>query len=343
MAAGRVRSGSRLGFTCQSCGRGSHSVKSAIAIALVCTGISAARPVVAQQTGVSHPPDAIVENVPSTEAPQAPAAKPSAAIRYDAPQTFVPDADAARPTVTLHPRVEAAADPDAGIVTSVVRRPNELPRGTAMRMRLREEIATDLTPANTPFAADLSENVMSAGRVVLPAGSTVEGTITHVRGGKRFHGAALIHLQAQVIVLPDGTRMPLRAAVIDTDQYAHTKVDDEGNIVRKDHVGATLAAMSLTTGGAAAAGAVIGGGVGALVGAGIGAGVSTAWWLKQDRQTHLPKESLIVLELTEPLAIRALVREPEFSAMPPARESVQQAPMASVPAYVAPQSFVPTN
>ena len=317
-------------------------MKPAIAITLICTGIAVAGPLGAQQTGVAHPPDAIVENTPITETPQAPAAKPSAALPYDAPQISSPVADTARPAVTLRPRTEAAADPDAGIVMDVPRRPNELPTGTPLRMRLRQEIATDSTRANTPFAADLSENVMNAGRVVLPAGSTVEGTVTHVRGGKRFHGAALIHLQPQTIVLPDGTRMPLRAAVIDTDQYAHTKVDEEGNILRKDHVGATLAAMSLTTGGAAAAGAVVGGGVGALVGAGVGAGVSTAWWLKQDRQTHLPKESLIVLELTEPLAIRALVREPEFSAMPPARVRTE-APVAAVPAYVAPQSFVPTN
>lgn len=318
-------------------------MKQAIVIALVCTGFTAARPVLAQQSGVSHPPEAIVENNPAVEA-QAPVAKPSAAIPYDAPQaaTPLPLAETDRPAVILHSRSETALDPDAGIVTDVPRRPNELPTGTPIRMRLRQEIATDTTPSNTPFAADLSDNVVSAGRVVLPAGSTVEGIITQIRGGRRFHGAALIHLQPQMVVLPDGTRMPLRAAVIDTDQYAHTKVDDEGNILRKDHVGATLAAMSLTTGGAAAAGAVLGGGVGALVGAGVGAGVSTAWWLKQDRQTHLPKESLIVLQLTEPLAIRSLVREPEFSAMPPSRESVQF-PVATVPAYVAPQSFVPTN
>jgi hypothetical protein len=316
-------------------------LKSAIAFAFVCTAVTAAGPAMAQQTGVSHPPDAIVENNPAVEAPQAPLAKPSSAIPYDMPQAGPQAAAPERSAVVLHSRSENSADADAGIVTDVPRRPNELPTGTPLRMRLREEIATDTTPTNTPFAADLSENVVSAGRVVLPAGSTVEGTITHVRGGKRFHGAALIHLQPQVIVLPDGTRMPLRAAVIDTDQYAHTRVDDEGNILRKDHVGSTLAAMSLTTGGAAAAGAVLGGGVGALVGAGVGAGVSTAWWLKQDRQTHLPKESLIVLELTEPLEIRSLVREPEFSAMPPSRESMQ--PVASGAAYVAPQSFVPTN
>ena len=212
-------------------------------------------------------------------------------------------------------------------------------------MRLRADIATDATQPNTPFLADLTENVQLDGRVVFPAGSTVEGVITQVRGGRRIRGTALIHLQAQSVVLPDGTRIPLHAAVIDTDQYANTRVDEEGNIRRKDHVGATLAAMSLTTGGAAAAGAVLGGGVGALVGAGVGAGVSTAWWLKQDRQAHLPKDTLIVLGLTDPLLIRPLVREPEFSAAPEShtRDGIATTKVPAAPVYAAPQSFIPTN
>ncbi len=312
-------------------------MKPHLALALV----FASSPVFAQQTGVSHPPDAVVEDLP------VPVPKPSAATPVTAPaaEIYRPY----RPEVTLHTRTEAAgapADPDAAIVTSVPRRPNELPVGTTLRMRLRNEIATDATQPDTPFSADLSENVESDGRVVLPAGSTVEGIITQVRGGRRIRGAALIHLRAQSVLLPDGTRIPLRAAVIDTDQYANTRVDEEGNIKRKDHVGATLAAMSLTTGGAAAAGAVIGGGVGALVGAGVGAGVSTAWWLKQDRQAHLPKDTLIILGLTEPLTIRPLVREPEFSATPTqdGRLASTGGVYAPVPTeYKAPQSFVPVN
>lgn len=294
----------------------------------------------AQQTGVSRPPDAIVEDLPVT-APAAPAAKPSAAIPVQ------PVQDAAyqpyRPEAVLHQRAVASSEPnpDADIVIDVPRRANELPAGTALRMRLRNEITTDRTQPDTPFLADLTENVLSDGRVVLPAGSTVEGTITQVRGGKRVRGTALIHLLAQTVVLPDGSRMPLRAAVIDTDQYANTRVDEEGNIRRKDHVGATLAAMSLTTGGAAAAGGVLGGPAGALVGAGVGAGVSTAWWLKQDRQAHLPKDTLVVMGLTEPLAIRPLVREPDFSAVIPS--AVPPAMVAPQPAYTAPQSFVPIN
>ena len=303
---------------------------------LALIALLAATPLLAQQSGVSHPPDSMVEDVPAVEA------KPSAAIPVtpSTAEVYKPY----RPELALHTRVEAAApaDPDAGIVTDVPRRPNELPVGTTLRMRMRTGVTTDETQPNTPFLADLTENVESDGRVVLPAGSTVEGIITRARGGRRIRGAALIHLQAQAVLLPDGTRMPLRAAVIDTDQYRNTRVDEEGNILRKDHAGATLAAMSLTTGGAAAAGGVLGGPAGALIGAGVGAGVSTAWWLKQDRQAHLPQNTLVVLGLTEPLVIGSLVREPNFSSTQPVPAS-PITPAQPQPGYAAQQSFVPTN
>jgi len=94
--------------------------------------------------------------------------------------------------------------------------------------------------------------------------------------------------------------------LIDTDQTDHSNVDSEGTLVRRDHVKKTLAAMSVATGGAAAAGAMMGGGVGALVGAGIGAGASTVLWLKQDRQEALPKDSLLVFSLTTPMILKPM-------------------------------------
>ena len=103
------------------------------------------------------------------------------------------------------------------------------------------------------------------------------------------------------MTLPDGSQYDLHAQAADTDQYNATRVDDEGTILRRDHPLSTLAAMSLTTGGAVAAGAMVGGGVGAVVGAGIGAGASTLWWLKQDRQETIPQDTGIVFTLLAPL------------------------------------------
>jgi hypothetical protein len=323
-------------------------VKPQIALApLFAVAIAVTAPAFSQQTGVSRPPESTVADLPI---PAPAPAKPSAAIPAVAAPAAAPAEEygAYRPYnssgVTLRPRVEEKADPDAGIVTDVPRQPNQLPTGTAMHIRMHDEITTETTQPGTRFTAELTEEIVNEGRVVMPIGSTVEGRITQVRGGKRIHGTALIHLQAETIVLPDGTRMPLRAVVIDTDQYANTRIDEEGNILRKDHVGATLAAMSLTTGGAAAAGGVVGGVPGALIGAGVGAGLSTAWWLKQDRQTHLPQGTIVVLSLTEPMDIGQSRRPSEFSSAPAVlpTASTATAEPAAAP-YVAPQAFVPTN
>ncbi len=233
-------------------------------------------------------------------------------------------------------------DPDGSIVEEAPQRADEVPAGTLLRARLRGSIETSTTAPETPFTAELTEPIQHMGRIIVPAGSLLQGHITEIHGGRRIRGAAMIHLQAQSITLPDGTRMPLNAAVIDTDQYQNTRIDAEGNIVRKDHAKETLAALSLATGGAAAAGGVIAGVPGALVGAGIGAGVGTVWWLKQDRQTKLPAETLLVMSLSAPLHIQPLVREPEFVQTPQPPAPVAQEP-APAPAPKYNESFVPSN
>ena len=142
--------------------------------------------------------------------------------------------------------------------------------------------------------------------MILPIGSMVEGRVTEVHSGRRISGRAALHLEVHDVTLPDGTHYVIHAQLIDTDQYDHSNVDSEGTLVRRDHPKETLAAMSVATGGAAAAGAMMGGGVGALVGAGIGAGASTILWLKQDRQEALPKDSLLVFSLTAPMILKPL-------------------------------------
>jgi hypothetical protein len=197
----------------------------------------------------------------------------------------------------------AKADPDAGIVTHVFSQPGEVPEGTLVKVKLREDLSTLTTRPGTKFTAEVTDPVMRDGVVIVPVGSVLEGRVTAVRGGKRIGGAAAIHLEPRTITLPDGGQDFLRARVIDTDRWDSTKVDDEGTIVRRDTGKKTIAAMSLAAAGPLAAGAVIGGVPGALIGAGVGAGVSTVVWLKQDRQAELPKDLGVVFTLTEPMSI----------------------------------------
>ena len=299
----------------------------AIALAIAPASVAFAQ---SDTTGVSTPPPAVIDATPDALPEAAPAAtyrpKPSAAVNYTsspAPANYAPtnygpyvpynpsgsatparrsfDPDAEIVTSVDQPHNEALDD--KGIVTYVPARENEVPQGTLLRARMRETLSTASTPVNTTFSAEVTAPMERDGRIIIPVGSTIDGRVSLVRGGKRISGAAAIHLLTESVTLPDGTHYIFHAHVIDTSQHNVTRVDEEGTIIRRDHVKGTLAAMSLTTGGAAAAGAMIGGVPGALIGGGIGAGVSTVWWLKQDRQEVIPKNTEIVFSLSIPMVM----------------------------------------
>lgn len=300
-------------------------------------------PVIAQDalSGVSTPPPAEItttsDDSPTTPVlkPRVPEAKPSAAtpaansvvygpyVPYHAPGTSAPsqpttaafDPDANIVTQTTPDSATDSASVDDGIVTSVPERAGEIHEGTLLKARINESLSTTSTLEGSPFTASLTEPIEKDGRVILPIGSTVEGHVTEVHSGRRISGRAALHLEVHDVTLPDGTHYVIHAQLIDTDQNDHSNVDSEGTLVRRDHPKQTLAAMSVATGGAAAAGAMVGGGVGALIGAGIGAGASTVLWLKQDRQEALPKDSLLVFSLTTPMILKPLNNNASVSRM----------------------------
>jgi hypothetical protein len=197
-------------------------------------------------------------------------------------------------------------DPDAGIVTRVVSPQGAIAEGSLIKARLRETLSTDSTQAGTDFSATLSEPMTREGQVIVPAGAVLNGRVTYVRTGTRFNGGAAIHLEPRSITLPDGSAYIIRARVIDTGDWDKTKVDDEGTIEHRNDMKKAAAAIGLSTGGGAAAGAMMGGAPGALIGAGVGAGAATVVWLKQNTQAELPKDLQLVFSLTEPMSVTPL-------------------------------------
>jgi hypothetical protein len=289
--------------------------------------VLAAAPAFSQSaiTGVSHPDAAVIT---STEdmTPQTPAAKPSADVPMATPSSPSSSVAPASPAVEYGPyvpykgatvagasAVTTAEDPaDAMIVTSVPELQGTLREGTLLKVKIGETLATDSTVAGSRFSGTVTEAIERNGRVIIPVGSTLEGRVTEVRGGRRISGAAMMHLETSAVTLPDGTHYIVHAQLIDTGK-SEFNVDNEGTLKRKDHMKETLAIVGGVTGAGAATGALIGGGVGAVVGAGIGAGVSTFIWLKQDRQATLPKDELLVFSLTTPMILTPLSGSPVSS------------------------------
>lgn len=248
------------------------------------------------------PPRASAAPTQSSLQPTAPTswttapAKPSAAI----PMHANPDAAIVGDRVAGQP-ADAAADPDAGIVTHVFARPYEVADGTVLKVKLLQEISTFTTKPGTGFSAEVTEPVMKDGKIVIPSGSVMHGRVTMLRSGRRIGGPAAIHLEPRTVTLPDGSHFIIHARVIDTEGWKDVKVDDEGTILKRDHAKETAAVIGGTTGGGALVGGALAGPPGALVGAGVGAGVGTTLWLKENLQEELPKNAGLVFCLTEPM------------------------------------------
>jgi hypothetical protein len=272
-----------------------------------------ATPVFAQMSGVSRPDPTVITSDDATPAPKPLTPRPSAAVpATTAPATtevygsYVPYTGPGAASPVASARVAPVEDPrDAMIVVSVPEREGELREGTLLRTKMIDTLSTNSTMQGSRFTAEVTEPIERNGRVIIPVGSILEGRVTEVHGGKRISGGALLHLETNNVMLPDGTHYIVHAQVIGTGK-SDFNVSNEGTLKKKGNAKETLVVMGGVTGAGAATGAVIGGGVGAIVGASIGAGVSTVIWLKQDRQATLPKDVALVFSLTTPMILTPL-------------------------------------
>jgi hypothetical protein len=277
--------------------------------------------------GTSQPPTSDV--IRATEAPAvAPAAPPptlppSAAVVKQAPAATHPAAvenpdygivevpvtsDTAPPaqSPSLKNRNGKPYNPDADIVTSVPLPDNALAEGTAIHTRLDREISSRDNGVGTRFSAQVAQDVVQKGRVIIPTGSVVRGRVMHSDYGRRITGHASLRLLADEVVLPDGTRYYMSAIPSQTARSTRTKVNGEGTILTRDNP-KTLAAQYAIAGGAGAAtGAFFGGPTGAIVGTGIGVGVITAHFLINRQVAVLPAGSSLTFGLKQPMQLTPL-------------------------------------
>ncbi|HXR98159.1 MAG TPA: TrbI/VirB10 family protein [Terriglobales bacterium] len=149
-----------------------------------------------------------------------------------------------------------------------------LPAGTALHLRLNNTLSTRSSEQGDTFSASVTDPVYAPdGQTLLvPDGSTVQGTVASVERSGSVSGNSQLQLNFQSLVLPDGTRLPLRAEVsqVNPNQSfggaitGQPTTTNEGGVERSQTRNAV---------GTAAAGGVVGAIVGALAGGGKGAGI----------------------------------------------------------------------
>ncbi|HXZ33333.1 MAG TPA: hypothetical protein VEH30_13720 [Terriglobales bacterium] len=152
-----------------------------------------------------------------------------------------------------------------------------IPAGTRVPLALKHAISTKGTREGDPVYAETTFPVVSNGRVLIPAGTYVQGRISHIKQAGRIKGRAEVLMHFTTLIYPSGYTVLLPGAVENAPGVDKTRVaDNEGTIRADSQTGEKIA----TAAGTAATGTVIGaasaGGKGALIGAGIGGAVGTA-------------------------------------------------------------------
>jgi len=152
-----------------------------------------------------------------------------------------------------------------------------IPAGTKVPVALKHAISTKSTREGDGVYAETTFPVVLDGRVLIPAGTYVQGRISHIKQAGRLAGRAEVLMHFTTLIYPSGYTVLLPASVENAPGVDKTKVkDNEGTIRADSQTGEKIATAAGTVATGTVIGAASGGGKGALIGAGIGGAVGTA-------------------------------------------------------------------
>jgi len=204
---------------------------------------------------------------------------------------------------SLNRRYNPANDPDGDIVHPRAARPGELTEGTSIRVKLLDRLSSRESEQGEAFRGQVAYDVLQDGRVLIPAGSSIEGKVTSVSSG-HFGGHGSLRLRPDTITLPDGNRYRLHAETTGTIG-SHTRIGSEGSINPGSRAKRDGIEYGAVAGTGVVAGAIVAGPVGALTGGLIGAGIVTTHLMVNHAQTTLEPGSILQFTLTEPMDLTA--------------------------------------
>ena len=163
-----------------------------------------------------------------------------------------------------------------------------LPEATEMTVRLEQPLSSRTARVEDRFEATVARPIYVDGRIVIPDGSRVQGTVTVAERAQRPARGGKLNLSFDRLLLDDGTSVDLSARLV------QVKEDIGGGTAKQGAIGAAIGGIL---------GKVLGGTKGAIVGVllgGAGGAISssgddvelpegTVFTLQLDRATTVPR------------------------------------------------------
>jgi len=205
-----------------------------------------------------------------------------AGVRTEA-RSAVPAAGASvRPAATTE-RGDDTRPAQQGTTT----RPNEVPAGTELDVRLDKPISSDSAQVEDRFTATTVADLYNGNNVLIPAGSAVRGVVTSVDKAGRIERTGKLTLAFDSVTVK-GRSYPMHGTVTEALQSGGYR-QDAGKIAAGAGVGAII-------------GGILGGMKGALAGILIGGGGVVAATEGQD--VNLPAEAVLRIRLDSAISFR---------------------------------------
>lgn len=253
---------------------------------------------------------------PAPQPPPTPAATPAPA---STPAPVAAPAPAVTPAPT--PAEVPAAAPDHFVVVS----------GTRIPLNLINSISTKNAAEGDRVYLETVFPIVAQGKILIPPGSYVAGTVTQVKRPGRVHGRGELYIRFDSLTLPNGVTRDFRARIGGLDGRSNEELDKaEGKIKSEGDKADDLKTVAETAGVGASVGSIAGATAGHIaMGAGVGAATGAAAGLigvllSRGPDAILAKGTTIEMVLDRPLAFTP--KEVDFSSAMPNRVGVNEGP-----------------
>ena len=203
-----------------------------------------------------------------------------------------------------HPSQNQVAGARSPVTAPSNPKPAVIPAGARIPLLLKQAISTKNAREGDAVYAETAFPFVLHDRVLVPAGTYVQGKIEHVQRAGRVKGRAEILMHFTSLIYPSGYTVLLPGSVENTPGAEDKGIKDKEGTIQQDKTtrqrvedaGKGAAVGTLT--GATVGGLASGSSGGALAGAGAGAAAGVAWaLLKRGPEVRLEVGTSIEMEI----------------------------------------------
>jgi len=152
-----------------------------------------------------------------------------------------------------------------------------VPSGTRLPLVLHNAVTTRNAKPGDPIYLETLFPIVINDRILIPAGSYVQGEITEAKRPGKVKGTGEIRLRLNTMILPNGYKVNFNAIPTNAGTGGNEGTDSEGNIHGDTDKATDVGTVLKTTGIGAGVGGIAGrSAAGAGIGAGAGAAVGLA-------------------------------------------------------------------